>query len=264
MNPDEQYLFDLNGYIVIEEALTPDEVERCNSALDHHPDSFHERTDPLAADSKTLAGRTNRIDVGGMLEWERPWCEPFREFLFHPRVAPYLNQILGKGYRLDHGPGVIAMEPGCEGGLLHGGGAERTDFSEAYFFKNDRIYTGLTVVEYMLADEGPAEGGVAVIPGSHKSNLPCPRGITHYERYQEHVVKVPLKTRDVLIFTEALTHGTLPWRGTHQRRALLYKFSPGFQAYSPGSHQVSFPDYILDMTEEQRAVMQPPYFRKRG
>ena len=64
------------------------------------------------------------------------------------------------------------MEKGTEGGTLHGGGIERPNFSEAYFFKYGRIYTGLTVVEYMLADEGPGDGGLAIIPGSHKANLP--------------------------------------------------------------------------------------------
>lgn len=64
-----------------------------------------------------------------------------------------------------------------------------------------------------------------------------------------------------MIFTEMLTHGTLPWKGKHQRRALLYKFSPGYQAYSVGAHTVSFPGYIQDMTEEQQAVMEHPHMR---
>ena len=41
----------------------------------------------------------------------------------------------------------LDADAGCEGGLLHGGGVERKDISEAYFFKNGRIFTGLTVVE---------------------------------------------------------------------------------------------------------------------
>ena len=57
-----------------------------------------------------------------MLAWDRPYCEPFRKLLVHPRIKPYLEEILGRGYRLDHGPGLIAMDAGCEGGLLHGGG----------------------------------------------------------------------------------------------------------------------------------------------
>lgn len=262
MTEDEKYLFDLTGYLVVKGALTPEEVARCNEAIDRHIDQLKEREGSLAGASKALAGTSHRKALGGMLAWERPWCEPFRELLVHPGVVPCLEVILGKGYRLDHGPGLIAMEAGCEGCTLHGGGVERPDFSEAYFFKNGRIYCGLTVVEYLLADEGPGDGGVAVVPGSHKANLACPREMILGEKYQEHVVEVNGRAGDAVIFTETLTHGTLPWKGKHQRRALLYKFSPAFQAYGAGAHTVSFPDYILDMTEAQRAVMAHPHYRR--
>ena len=263
MTEDERYLFDLTGYLVIKDVLTPEEVERCNAAIDHHFDQAKEIDRSLSGSSKTLSGTSRRIDLGGMLAWEHPWCEPFRQFLIHPRIKPYLDGILDEGYRLDHGPGMIAMDQGAEGGTLHGGGIERPNFSEAYFFKDGRIYTGLTVVEYMLADEGPGDGGLAVIPGSHKANLPCPQSMKLWEKYQEHVLEVNAEAGDAIIFSETLTHGTLPWTAEHQRRAVLYKFSPGFQAYSAGAHQITYPDYIEDMTPEQRAVMEAPHIRRR-
>ena len=262
MNEDEKYLFDLNGYLVLRGVLTKEDVELCNAGIDHHIDQLNEREGSLAGGSASLAGTSHRRDLGGMLGWERPWCEPFRRLLAHPVIVPYLNTSLGEGYRLDHGPGLIAMDEGCEGGTLHGGGVERQNLSEAYFFKNGRIYTGLTVVEFLLADEGPGDGGVAVLPGSHKANLACPQSLKAWQKYQEHVVEVNGVAGDAVIFTETLTHGTLPWQGKHQRRALLYKFSPGFQAYSAGQHEISYPDYIEDMTEEERAVMEAPHIRR--
>ena len=262
MTDDEKYLFDLMGYLVLEQVLTPEEVARCNEAIDLHAGRLVEDERSLAGGSEALEGTSHRKDLTGMLGWERPGCEPFRDLLVHPTVTPYLETILGKAFRLDHGPGLIVMETGCEGGTLHGGGVERPDFCEAYFFKDGRIYTGLTVVEYLLADEGPGDGGVAVVPGSHKANLACPREMKLGRAYQKHVVEVNGKAGDVVIFTETLTHGTLPWKGDHQRRALLYKFSPGFQAYNRGAFTVTYPDYILDMTEEQQLVMERPHRRK--
>ena len=103
---------------------------------------------------------------------------------------------------------------------------------------------------------------MAVVPGSHKSNLPCPQQMKFWHRHQEHVLEVNAKAGDAVIFTETLTHGTLPWTAAHQRRALLYKFSPGFQAYSGGAHTITYPDYIQDMTEEQQAVMRAPSVRR--
>ncbi len=263
MNEEERYLFDLSGYLVIDQALTPEEVAALNAGIDQHRDQLQPIDRSLAGDSRALTGSSRRLDLGGMLAWEQPWCEPFRQLLIHSRIKPYLDSILGEGYRLDHGPGLIAMEKGCEGGTLHGGGVERTDLSEAYFFKNDRIYTGLTVVEYLLADEGPGDGGVAVISGSHKANLPCPQNVRNWDAHQQYVTEIHAKAGDAVIFTETLTHGTLPWNGEHQRRALLYKFSPGFQAYSPGAHTISYADYIDEMTPEQRQVMEAPHIRRR-
>ena len=262
MNDDERYLFDLNGYLVLRQVLDAGEVAELNAGIDHHGEALNEREGSLAGGSEALAGTSHRKDLGGMLGWERPWCEPFRRLLVHPVVKPFLEAILGRGYRLDHGPGLIAMDRGCEGGTLHGGGVERADMSEPYFFKADRIYTGLTVVEYLLADEGPGDGGVAVVPGSHKANLPCPRSMKDWERYQEHVVEVNGKAGDAVIFTETLTHGTLPWTAAHERRALLYKFSPGCLAYGAGVHRAVYPDYVADMTEEEREVMEAPHIRR--
>ncbi|MCY3665966.1 MAG: phytanoyl-CoA dioxygenase family protein [Gemmatimonadetes bacterium] len=262
MNTDDKYLFDLTGYLVLKDVLTAEEVAQLNAGIDRHRDLMSEIDRPLSGDSKTMQGTSRRKDLGGMLAWEHPWCEPFRKLLVHPRIKPYLEEILGQGYRLDHGPGLIAMDTGCEGGLLHGGGVERGDISEVYFFKNDRIFTGLTVVEYLLADEGPGDGGVAVVPGSHKANLACPKSMIKWEKHQEHVLEVNGKAGDAVIFTETLTHGTLPWTAEHERRALLYKFSPGTLSYGSGAHQTAYSDYIEDMTEEERAVMEAPHIRR--
>lgn len=59
---------------------------------------------------------------------------------------------------------------------------------------------------------------------------------------------------------EACIHGALPWRADHQRRALLYRFNPGHAAYTPGVAEFVYPDWVEDMTEEEKAiVLQPGY-----
>ena len=82
------------------------------------------------------------------------------------------------------------------------------------------------------------------------------------EQHQEHVLELNGKAGDVVIFTEALTYGTLPWTAAHERRALLYKFSPGCLSYGAGPHEVVYPDYVADMTDEERAVMKAPHARR--
>ena len=55
MNEDEKYLFDLMGYLVIPNALTTEEVDACNQAIDHNIELLRERESSLASGSEALA-----------------------------------------------------------------------------------------------------------------------------------------------------------------------------------------------------------------
>ena len=255
MNDTDKFFFDLKGFAILKGVLSPAEVERCNAAIDKHADHFFQTERTLEGASKTLGGTNKQKWMEGMLAWEQPYCEPFCELLIHPRIQPYLNTLLGRNYRLDHGPLVLAMDKGDGGHYLHGGGVERQDFEQTYTFKFDQMFCGLTVVEFQLADEGPGDGGLAVIPGSHKANFPLPEQLSLYEAYQEHVKEVHTQAGDAIIFTEALTHGTLVWQGQHQRRSLLYKYSPSFQGHADGYHQLQPPAYLRDMSAAERAML---------
>ena len=122
MNDTQKYLFDLQGFLVVEGVLSKAEVAAANEAIERHADGIVERVGEasLSSDSKTMQGETGRGDLGGLLSWEKPWCDPFRAMLAHPQITPYLNQLLGKGWRLDHNAGLISMRKGAEGFLLHG------------------------------------------------------------------------------------------------------------------------------------------------
>ena len=120
----------------------------------------------------TVDGGRSRADpeatrhtMSGMLAWDKPLAEPFRELLWHPKLVPVLQTILGDGYRLDNGPLVMSMAPGGGGQNLHGGGFER-DLAESYDYRNGRFYTGMCVLEVLLADQPAGAGGLCVVPGS--------------------------------------------------------------------------------------------------
>ena len=259
MDEYEKYFFDLNGYLVIEDALTSQEVTACNEAIDNNPDRMRERSGEqlLSRGSAALAGEQGRGDLGGMLTWPHPWCKPFRNLLAHPRVLPVLVELLGEGCRLDHLYGIV-MRKGTEGHVLHGAGTA-SDLTHFFQFHNGSMRCGLTVVSWILADCGPGDGGFACIPGSHKSNYQPPRDVLRLERDIGVVRQVEARAGAAVIFTEALTHGTLPWTADHQRRSILYKYSPGPLAYA----RTYLPDgveAVLDeFTPAQRALLEPPY-----
>ena len=255
MNEDEKYLFDLNGYLLIENVLTPEEIQRANEAIDHHLDPANTRSMDQSLDggSPALKGEHGRGDLGGMLHWEEPWSLPFRDMLVHPRIVPYLNEILGKGFRMDHQMSLLWMEKGAEGFIFHGSSGPGFDPNQYYIFRDGRMHNGLTVASIQLTDVNPGDGGLIVIPGSHKGNYPCPPEMKKYQKYQENVRQIVCKAGDAVIFTEATTHGTLPWTADHPRRSIMTRYTAGNLAYVPA---YPVPEWA---NERQRAAMEPPY-----
>ena len=169
----------------------------------------------------------------------------------------------GHGFRLDHDyADLIRHGKGPIGTKLHGG-AVPFDPGQSYTFIEGRPRSGLMVVAYNLRDVNPGDGGFGCVPGSHKSNLPFPESWKELEVDEEldlvRAVTGPAGT--AIIFTEAMTHGTLPWRGAGERRTLFFKYDPGPYAYSAVYYDR---DRWPDLTERQRAILESPNARYQG
>lgn len=253
MTPDEKYLFDLNGYLVVENVLAPEEVALANEAIDQRIDQVRIRTDSLADNSPTLTGDRGRGELGGMMEWEEPYGSLFRSTLAHRNVTPHLTELLGKGFRVDHLTVLFTMDKGTEGFYFHGQAGPDWDASEFYVHRNGRMYCGLTVVSLQLTDCNPGDGGFAVVPGSHKANFKAPRELLHYQKHQDMIRQITYKAGAAVIFTEALTHGTLPWTSDQPRRTLLTRYHRGSHAYVPAK------DIPAWAGERERVLFEPPY-----
>ena len=165
-------------------------------------------------------------------------------------------ELCGAGVRLDHTYGIV-MAPGTGGLGLHGGGVP-FDPAQYYVVEGGRLHTGLVAALWSLSGSGQGEGGFGCIPGSHKAAFALPRGI---DLHHPLVVEVPLGPGDVVIFTEALTHCTLPWRAPVQRRVLAYKYSPGNSSW--GKDEVLPPELAPLLTARQRLLFEPPYVAYR-
>jgi len=243
MTDEERYLFDLNGYLVVEKAIEPGVLEAMNAYLDTQPDK-----DPTGK---------GKINAGSLLLWGRE----FRDQIDNPRVLPYLKELLGDTLRLDHDYAIFAEKGGAPL-VLHGGGTPY-DPAQYYHCYHGKIFCGLTVASYALVDIGPGEGGFACIPGSHKANFPCPPQYKDLAAASPLVKQLPMKAGDCVLFTEALTHGTLPWTAEHQRRSLFFKFSPkhltwASSYYYPAEGKSYLSDIEDQFTEAQRILLDPP------
>jgi ectoine hydroxylase-related dioxygenase (phytanoyl-CoA dioxygenase family) len=196
------------------------------------------------------------LHVGPLEEWEAP----FRRLIANPRLLPYLTEMIGPKCRYDHGYAIFMQRAGAKH-RLHGGGTPY-DPGQYYHWRNERMYNGLIVVSYALGDVNPGDGGFAAVPGSHKSNLPCPENIKQLERTGPWVIQVPQPAGSAIIFTESLTHGTWPWQSDRERRSLLYKYSPGHMSWAPEYPAVATVPEAADDAVLHR-LMTPPFIGRR-
>ena len=231
MTPEEKFTFDLEGYLVIKNVLTSDEIAEMNEII-------------------ARGDREGRPSL---------WGAPFKKLIDHPTILPYLIALMGPTVRLDHDYAIF-MSEGDQRGRLHGGPDVVGD--HWYKYRDGVMRNGLSVVTYFLADTNAGDGGFACIPGSHKTNFlnSIPAEVRSFERPAQYVVQPAAKAGDVVFFTEALVHGTMPWRAAHERRSLLYKYSPGHSAWNINYYDIS---QYGELTEQQKRMLLPPSIGNR-
>jgi hypothetical protein len=146
--------------------MSANHVAAANETVDRHAHLIQNRKAGLAHTSRRLFGPKGKGGfVRNPLSFESPWCEPFRQMLAHPRVVDIFNEILGAGFRLDHGPALLQIVQGVEGHWLHGG--MTFDPSRYHRYEHGRIYCGLCVASWQLTEirDGPlAADPFAVTP----------------------------------------------------------------------------------------------------
>ncbi len=230
MNDEQRYLFDLQGYLVMPQVLDEPEVaamKHCLNEISAGLPPIHQLHTGFPATAKFTNDDPAKGPVDVYSSELLLWGDLFASLPVRPSITAVLNELLGPGHRLDHCYAIFMTAGDAGRGVqdLHNGGTPHEPAFQ-YAWRNG-FDLGLITVTFALTDEGEGVGGFGCIPGSHKANLPLPDGWSDLRWPRPEVVDVGLRSGDAVVFSEALTHGTLRWRGTSQRQALLFKFMPG-------------------------------------
>jgi hypothetical protein len=234
LSPLDRYTFDVRGYLLFERVLSRAAIATLRAAIDARG---------LPPPDETIERQRFGHD-GDLFVWDRA----FVDLIDQPVVLAVLADLIGPYVRLDHAYG-IAMRPGTSGLGLHGP-AEPFDASQYYLHRMGAMRSGLLTLSWSLTDGGAGDGGFGCIPGSHRASEPLPAGA------ESLVVEVPQPAGSLLVFTEALMHCTVPWRGGDTRWALLYKYAPGATAWGPTPAAPA--DVVATMSARQQRFFQPP------
>ena len=141
----------------------------------------------------------------------------------------------------------------------------REDFgwqSTRYDTREDRIFCDDFVIFPYFDDVFPGDGGLLVVPGSHKAAFARPPslfngGVTaHLEDLPVGVVNVTPQAGDAVVMTEMLAHGTLQWKPKDRlRRTLVLRYRPQFKG------QAAVPEILYDrLSPQTRELMAPAHY----
>lgn len=258
----ETYLYDLRGYLVVENVLTPDQVARLNAILDESLNDLPETADRLSDQEPRSLYDNYRFGMAGGSYPSGPgflaFGNEFCELIDHPKTMQVMRMQLGDCFRLDRIFGM-RMKKGMPSGRLHSDYGASEPFTRAipgqpYVQPGFQALHGFGVAAFNLTDCGPETGGLCCIPGSHNSHIKLPRTIR--DGTYSDVVEVPrAPAGSVTFFSEATTHGTTEWRADHERRSLLYKYCASQLTWS--RTRVTAPVGI-ELTAPQRRLLEEP------
>jgi hypothetical protein len=257
--PLEDYLFDLQGYLLIRGALPPAEIAELNRIVDAVP--------PLKP--REWHGRVHRNDYteawGVNLHQVIEAGEPFERLIDHPAWLAHVTRYVGGDDGLFIDENLVTTRGPGQGVTLHSGGHKRRIRTQ-FRYHDGQFRCGQINVLLALTDAGPGDGATMVIPGSHKSNLPHPAFVaqskgeyaatygTTVDRV-EGAIEVHAKAGDALLFVDCVAHGSAQRTNPGFRRHVIYRYGPHW-GHSRYGYEPS-PELLARLTPERRKIIQP-------
>ncbi len=255
----DDYLFDLRGYLILENAVEPELVADLNAAFDGFPE----------LEWGGWWGNVQRFDNHGAAGVELQNIveggEPFERLIDHPSWVDRVRHYCGDEESYTEGIFIDECFASIRrtGGFfpVHSGGY-RGSTRGSFRFKDGKFRCGQVNILMALTDIGPGDGGTMVVPGSHKSNFPHPS-----DRYMdEHgnpvpmdtligAVEVHLKKGDALLFCDGISHGASSRTNPGERRVVIYRYGVSWGATRYGYR---YSEGLLSrLTPERRKILEP-------
>ena len=265
----EEYLFDLQGFVILRSALTNDHVRECNDIIDRFPRNLGFGDWWGNVHVHTFNQANNGINLQQIYEAG----EPFERLVDHPTYIKKVQRFVGGDGSFDYNHGPLFIDenfaslrgPGEAIGLHSGGYAHTKRGQFAYF--DGKFACGQINVLTALTDIGPGDGATMVIPGSHKSNFEHPAYADYAmesgaKRSVDGVagaIEVHLEAGDSVLFVDSLSHGSAARTNPGERRILVYRYGPSWGYFRFG-YQPS--DELMDrLTPDRRVVVNPHHER---
>lgn len=232
----ERYLFDLNGYIVVKNALKKSEVNACNKIIDKLKNLKNGEWQGY------IHGHNYGGKEGLNLQQIYEAGKPFEKLIDHPSWIHHMLEFVGGKGTFDHYHGPLFIDenfanvrgPGEAIGI-HSGNPEGIQRNH-YRYQDGKFHCSQVNNLLALTDIGEGDGGTVVIPSSHKSNIQHPEYKTNVMKKNKMTSaetmtaskEIYLKAGDGLIFVDSLCHGSAKRVNKGERRIVVYRYGPSW------------------------------------
>jgi ectoine hydroxylase-related dioxygenase (phytanoyl-CoA dioxygenase family) len=248
MDDEQKYLFDLKGYIICKNVVPLDVINSTRKLLDRLLEMDPKNlTQPVRKfnEIETENPNSERYGISNILEAD----SAFHFFVDIPEVIDIIQEISGDTFRLNHTYSIKSKGSGVFTSF-HFNGTPLVP-PASYRYHNGQIISTLTKAIFPLLDCYEDDGCFAVIPSSHKSNFKRPFGDHHHPRMSPKVEPITANAGDCIIFSEALSHGSVVNTSGRTRSTLYYCYSIGWMKdWGPN---LRFSEKILKSLSKERA-----------
>ncbi|MCE9616581.1 MAG: phytanoyl-CoA dioxygenase family protein [Lentisphaerae bacterium] len=252
----DDFLFDLRGFLVLENTVSPKLLADLNHVFDTFPKleygqwwrNCHRRD----YTQHTGFELHNCVEAGA----------PFEEMIDHPSWIKLVQRYCGddqsytQGLFIDECIASIRRSGGHH--PVHSGGF-RGSTRGMYTYKHNVFRCGQVNIILALTDIGPGDGPTMVIPGSHKSNFPHPLAGDYLkgDRMDDlpGAIPVHMKAGDALMFVDGMMHGGSSRTNPGERRIIIYRYGVSWGATRYGYRYSD--ELLARLTPERRRILQP-------
>jgi hypothetical protein len=267
MTEIEQYEFDRQGYIVIKNMLTDQEVASLRSTVDvleehalEHVDKPPQKVSAWGATYHVNAEKGYHVQgskaEGKTLIVEDFWNadSAFDVLLDHSRTMDYVRAVVRSRPTINNSEIRIRYKGNASGS--HGG--TRPDNSKYRYGFDGRIDCMMVRMVYFVHDVTNEQGAFCVVPGTHKGNLACP-----YDRdpdTEPGMIGLEVEAGDAIFFTEHLRHGGLTNRSDQVRKTIHVGYGP-YWMMSQNIATMDEPQFVTNETMARYTTQQRDLFR---
>ena len=218
---EDKHFFDIAGYLVLDDLLTPDQVSQAQDTLERIAAAIPEGMTVLP-DGPYGREMVNIIEAGDVVE----------DTMALAQVLDYVQEFIwGRQYRLV-GSRAILRDLGAHSQLTQGGSADPRRYARYRCFGDGQFRCLMITCLITLYDTADGDGAFCAIPASHKANLPHPYEGTDLDAIPP-LREIPLRAGSGVLFTENLSHAFKP--PTRQTHAWLsYQYGPSYMVNWPG------------------------------